>query len=244
MIHNDPDGTNINQDCGSTHIEALQAFVKEKGLDVGFAYDGDADRCLAVDEHGNVVDGDLILYICGKYMKEIGQLKDDMIVTTIMSNIGLYKACDRIGLNYQKTKVGDKYVFENMMENGYRLGGEQSGHIIFSKHATTGDGILTSLKIMEVLLEKKTTLAALASEVKIYPQLLQNLRVTDKKAVLEHPEVRAAIQKVEEALGTDGRILVRESGTEPVLRVMVEATTQELCETYVSQVIDTMKSVM
>lgn len=244
VIHNDPDGTNINQDCGSTHIEALQAFVKEKGLDVGFAYDGDADRCLAVDEHGNVVDGDLILYICGKYMKEIGQLKDDMIVTTIMSNIGLYKACDRIGLNYQKTKVGDKYVFENMMENGYRLGGEQSGHIIFSKHATTGDGILTSLKIMEVLLEKKTTLAALASEVKIYPQLLQNLRVTDKKAVLEHPEVRAAIQKVEEALGTDGRILVRESGTEPVLRVMVEATTQELCETYVSQVIDTMKSVM
>lgn len=244
VIHNDPDGTNINQDCGSTHIEALQAFVKEKRLDVGFAYDGDADRCLAVDEHGNVVDGDLILYICGKYMKEIGQLKDNMIVTTIMSNIGLYKACDRIGLNYQKTKVGDKYVFENMMENGYRLGGEQSGHIIFSKHATTGDGILTSLKVMEVLLEKKATLATLASEVKIYPQLLQNLRVTDKKAVLEHPEVRAAIRRVEEALGTDGRILVRESGTEPVLRVMVEATTQELCTTYVSEVIDTMKNVM
>lgn len=244
VIHNDPDGTNINQDCGSTHIEALQAFVKEKSLDVGFAYDGDADRCLAVDEHGNVVDGDLILYICGKYMKEIGQLKDNMIVTTIMSNIGLYKACDRIGLNYQKTKVGDKYVFENMMENGYRLGGEQSGHIIFSKHATTGDGILTSLKVMEVLLEKKATLATLASEVKIYPQLLQNLRVTDKKAVLEHPEVRAAVRRVEEALGTDGRILVRESGTEPVLRVMVEATTQELCTTYVSEVIDTMKNVM
>lgn len=244
VIHNDPDGTNINQDCGSTHIEALQAFVKEKRLDVGFAYDGDADRCLAVDEHGNVVDGDLILYICGKYMKEIGQLKDNMIVTTIMSNIGLYKACDRIGLNYQKTKVGDKYVFENMMENGYRLGGEQSGHIIFSKHATTGDGILTSLKVMEVLLEKKATLATLASEVKIYPQLLQNLRVTDKKAVLEHPEVRAAVRRVEEALGTDGRILVRESGTEPVLRVMVEATTQELCTTYVSEVIDTMKNVM
>lgn len=244
VIHNDPDGTNINQDCGSTHIEALQALVKEKGLDVGFAYDGDADRCLAVDEHGNVVDGDRILYICGKYMKEIGQLKDNMIVTTIMSNIGLYKACDRIGLNYQKTKVGDKYVFENMMENGYHLGGEQSGHIIFSKHATTGDGILTSLKIMEVLLEKKTTLATLASEVKIYPQLLQNLRVTDKKAVLEHPEVKEAIRKAEEALGTDGRILVRESGTEPVLRVMAEATTQELCEQYVSEIIDTMKKVM
>ncbi len=244
VIHNGPDGTNINKDCGSTHIEALQAFVKEKGLDVGFAYDGDADLCLAVDEHGNVVDGDRILYICGKYMKEIGQLKDDMIVTTIMSNIGLYKACDKIGLKYQKTKVGDKYVFENMMENGYRLGGEQSGHIIFSKHATTGDGILTSLKVMEVLLEKKTTLGTLASEVKIYPQLLQNLEVTDKKAVLEHPEVKEAIREVEQALGTDGRILVRESGTEPLLRVMVEATTQELCEKYVSKVIDTMKRVM
>ena len=244
VIHNGPDGTNINKDCGSTHIEALQAFVKEKGLDVGFAYDGDADRCLAVDEHGNVVDGDRILYICGKYMKEIGQLKDDMIVTTIMSNIGLYKACDKIGLKYQKTKVGDKYVFENMMENGYRLGGEQSGHIIFSKHATTGDGILTSLKVMEVILEKKTTLGTLASEVKIYPQLLQNLEVTDKKAVLEHPEVKEAIREVEQALGTDGRILVRESGTEPLLRVMVEATTQELCEKYVSKVIDTMKRVM
>ena len=244
VIHNDPDGTNINRDCGSTHIEALQAFVKEKGLDIGFAYDGDADRCLAVDEHGNVVDGDLILYICGKYMKEIGQLKDDMIVTTIMSNIGLYKACDKVGLKYQKTKVGDKYVFENMMEHGYRLGGEQSGHIIFSKHATTGDGILTSLKIMEVLLEKKTTLGTLASEVKIYPQLLENLRVTDKQAVLTHPSVTAAIHEVEEALGSDGRILVRESGTEPVLRVMVEATTQELCREHVSKVIDVMKHVM
>ncbi|MCD8098786.1 MAG: phosphoglucosamine mutase [Lachnospiraceae bacterium] len=244
VIHNEPDGTNINKDCGSTHIEALQAFVKEKGLDVGFAYDGDADRCLAVDERGRVVDGDLILYICGTYMKERGQLKDDMIVTTVMSNIGLYKACDRVGLKYQKTKVGDKYVFENMMENGYRLGGEQSGHIIFSKHATTGDGILTSLKIMEVLLEKKTTLGTLASEVQIYPQLLRNLRVTDKQAVLTHPAVQASIAEVEQALGSEGRILVRESGTEPLLRVMVEATTQELCETYVGKVIDAMKSVM
>ncbi|MCC8163037.1 MAG: phosphoglucosamine mutase [Lachnospiraceae bacterium] len=244
VIHNEPDGTNINQDCGSTHIESLQAFVKEKGLDVGFAYDGDADRCLAVDERGNVVDGDLILYICGTYMKERGQLKDDMIVTTVMSNIGLYKACDRVGLKYQKTKVGDKYVFENMMENGYRLGGEQSGHIIFSKHATTGDGILTSLKIMEVLLEKKTTIYSLASEVQIYPQLLRNLRVTDKQAVLTHPVVQASIREVEQALGSDGRILVRESGTEQLLRVMVEATTQELCEKYVGKVIDAMKSVM
>ncbi len=243
-IHNDPDGTNINKGCGSTHIGALQEFVKEKGLDVGFAYDGDADRCLAVDEFGNVVDGDLILYICGKYMKEIGQLKDDMIVTTVMSNIGLYKACDKIGLQYQKTKVGDKYVFENMMEHGYRLGGEQSGHIIFSKHATTGDGILTSLKVMEVILEKKTTLSRLASEVKIYPQLLENLRVTDKKLVFENAKVQQSIKEVEEALGNEGRILVRESGTEPVLRVMVEATTQELCKEYVGKVIDTMKSVM
>ncbi|MCD8195688.1 MAG: phosphoglucosamine mutase [Lachnospiraceae bacterium] len=244
VIHNEPDGTNINKDCGSTHIEALQAFVKEKGLDVGFAYDGDADRCLAVDERGRVVDGDLILYICGTYMKERGQLKDDMIVTTVMSNIGLCKACDRVGLKYQKTKVGDKYVFENMMENGYRLGGEQSGHIIFSKHATTGDGILTSLKIMEVLLEKKTTLGTLASEVQIYPQLLRNLRVTDKQAVLTHPAVQASIAEVERMLGNEGRILVRESGTEPLLRVMVEATTQDLCEQYVEKVIDAMKGVM
>ena len=196
------------------------------------------------DENGNVIDGDLILYVCGKYLKEIGQLKDDMIVTTVMSNIGLYKACDKVGLHYQQTKVGDKYVFENMMENGYRLGGEQSGHIIFSKHATTGDGILTSLKIMEVLLEKKTTLGTLASEVKIYPQLLENLRVTDKKAVLEHPAVKEVIEQVKEDLGSDGRILVRESGTEPLLRVMVEATTQELCKEYVGKVIETMKSIM
>ena len=244
VINAQPDGTNINRDCGSTHIEGLQAFVKEKGLDVGFAYDGDADRCLAVDENGNVIDGDLILYVCGKYLKEIGQLKDDMIVTTVMSNIGLYKACDKVGLHYQQTKVGDKYVFENMMENGYRLGGEQSGHIIFSKHATTGDGILTSLKIMEVLLEKKTTLGTLASEVKIYPQLLENLRVTDKKAVLEHPAVKEVIEQVKKDLGSDGRILVRESGTEPLLRVMVEATTQELCKEYVGKVIETMKSIM
>ena len=190
------------------------------------------------------MDGDLILYVCGKYLKEIGQLKDDMIVTTVMSNIGLYKACDRIGLKYQKTQVGDKYVFENMMENGYRLGGEQSGHIIFSKHATTGDGILTSLKIMEVLLEKKTTLGTLASEVTIYPQLLKNLRVTDKKAVLEHPDVIKAIREVEDELKDDGRILVRESGTEPLLRVMVEATTHELCDRYVTKVIQAMERVM
>lgn len=244
VIHNEPDGTNINTNCGSTHIESLQQFVKDNQLDVGFAYDGDADRCLAVDENGNLIDGDLIMYICGKYLKERGQLHDDTIVTTVMSNIGLYKACDHEGLKYEKTNVGDKYVYENMVKNGHSLGGEQSGHIIFSRHATTGDGILTSLKLMEVILEKKTTLGTLASEAKIYPQLLQNLRVTDKELVLNHPDVIAAEKAVEEALGDDGRILVRASGTEPLLRVMVEAETQELCEKHVAAVIDVMKSVM
>lgn len=244
VIHNQPDGTNINTNCGSTHIESLQKFVVENHLDVGFAYDGDADRCLAVDENGNLIDGDMILYICGKYMRETGKLSNDTVVTTVMSNIGLYKAFDREGIKYEKTNVGDKYVYENMVQNGHSLGGEQSGHIIFSKHATTGDGILTSLKIMEVLLEKKTTLGTLASEVKIYPQLLQNLRVTDKDLVLNHPDVKAAEKAVEEALGDDGRILVRASGTEPLLRVMVEAETQELCEKHVAAVIDAMKAAM
>ncbi len=243
VIHNQPDGTNINKDCGSTHIEALQKFVVENNLDAGFAYDGDADRCLAVDENGSLVDGDLIMYICGKYMKENGLLHDDTVVTTVMSNLGLYKAFDREGIKYEKTAVGDKYVYENMVQNGHSLGGEQSGHIIFSKHATTGDGILTSLKLMEVILEKKTTLGTLASEVKIYPQLLRNLRVTDKELVLNHPDVKAAEKAVEEALGSDGRILVRASGTEPLLRVMVEAETQELCEKHVAAVIDAMESV-
>lgn len=244
VIHNEPDGTNINTDCGSTHIEVLQQFVREKHLDVGFAYDGDADRCIAVDENGNVVDGDLILYICGKYMKEQNALRGDTIVTTIMSNLGLYKACDKIGLKYEKTAVGDKYVYENMTQNGFQLGGEQSGHIIFSKHATTGDGILTSLKIMEVILEKKASLATLASEVKIYPQLLQNLKVSDMDATLNHPAVVKAIAEVEEKLGSDGRVLVRKSGTEPLLRVMVEALTDELCEEHVLHIINAMKSTL
>ena len=244
VIHNEPDGTNINTNCGSTHMESLQKFVVENNLDVGFAYDGDADRCLAVDENGNLIDGDLIMYICGKYMKEKGQLANDTVVTTVMSNIGLYKAFDREGIKYEKTNVGDKYVYENMVQNGHSLGGEQSGHIIFSKHATTGDGILTSLKLMEVLLEKKTTMGTIASEVKIFPQLLQNLRVTDKDVVLNHPDVKQAEKEVEEALGDNGRILVRASGTEPLLRVMVEAETPELCKKYVTKVIDAMKSVM
>ncbi|MDY5846794.1 MAG: phosphoglucosamine mutase [Bariatricus sp.] len=240
VINNEPDGTNINTNCGSTHIEVLQEFVKEKNLDVGFAYDGDADRCIAVDENGNVVDGDLILYVCGKYLKERGQLNGDTIVTTIMSNIGLYKACDKAGIRYEKTKVGDKYVYENMVQNNFMLGGEQSGHIIFSKHATTGDGILTSLMIMEVIMETKQSLGKLTEEVIIYPQLLKNVRVSDKKTARENPEVVKAVEAVAEALGDDGRILVRESGTEPVIRVMVEATTDELCEKYVNQVIDVM----
>ena len=243
VINNEPDGTNINTNCGSTHIEVLQKFVKEKQLDVGFAYDGDADRCIAVDENGEVVDGDRIMYICGKYMKEQGALKDDTIVTTVMSNLGLYKACDKAGIRYEKTAVGDKYVYENMTKNGFQLGGEQSGHIIFSKHATTGDGILTSLKVMEVILEKKASLAALASEVKIYPQLLQNLRVQDMDAVLNAPSVQKAIAEVEERLGTEGRVLVRKSGTEPLLRVMVEAQTDELCEENVLHIINAMKGV-
>ncbi|MCI9133921.1 MAG: phosphoglucosamine mutase [Lachnospiraceae bacterium] len=243
VIHNEPDGTNINTDCGSTHIEVLQQFVREKHLDVGFAYDGDADRCIAVDENGNVVDGDLILYICGKYMKEQNALRGDTIVTTIMSNLGLYKACDKIGLKYEKTAVGDKYVYENMTQNGFQLGGEQSGHIIFSKHATTGDGILTSLKIMEVILEKKASLATLASEVKIYPQLLQNLRVMDMDATLNHQKVQQAIETVEKRLGEEGRVLVRKSGTEPLLRVMVEAQSDELCEECVLSIINAMKGV-
>ena len=237
VINNEPAGTNIKTDCGSTHIHVLQEFVKEKKLDVGFAYDGDADRCIAVDENGKVIDGDLILYICGKYLMEQGRLEGNTIVTTVMSNLGLYKACDKIGMKYEQTAVGDKYVYENMLKNGYILGGEQSGHIIFSKHARTGDGILTSLLIMEVILEKKQSLGTLAGEVKIYPQLLKNVRVTDKKTARENPAVQEAVQKAADELGSDGRILVRESGTEPVIRVMVEAATDEICEKYVNSVV-------
>lgn len=233
----EPDGTNINRGVGSTHIEALQKFVLEHQLDVGFAYDGDADRCLCVDEKGGVVDGDLILYIYGKYMKERGKLLNNTVVTTIMSNFGLYKAFDEAGIDYAKTAVGDKYVYEYMMKNGNRLGGEQSGHIIFSKYATTGDGILTSLKMMEVMLAKKTTLSKLAEPVTIYPQVTVNVRVTDKAAARADSGVQAAIDAVAAKLGSDGRILVRESGTEPVLRVMVECQDHEQCRAYVEEVV-------
>ncbi len=241
VMNNEPNGTNINADCGSTHIRHLQKFVVEQGCDVGFAYDGDADRCLAVDSKGRLVDGDVIMYICGKYMKEQGTLPHNTVVTTVMSNFGLYKAFDREGIRYEKTAVGDKYVYENMSLNGHGLGGEQSGHIIFSKHATTGDGILTSLKVMEVILEKKQTLEKLASEVEIYPQVLKNVRVKDKKAAQEDEAVQAEVAKVTESLGDDGRILLRQSGTEPVVRVMVEAPSMETCEAYVDQVIEVME---
>lgn len=241
VINNQPDGTNINTNCGSTHIEVLQKFVVDNGLDVGFAYDGDADRCIAVDEFGRVVDGDLILYVCGMEMKSKGELINNTIVTTIMSNLGLYKALDREGIAYEKTAVGDKYVYENMMKNGHCIGGEQSGHIIFSKHATTGDGILTSLKIAETMVESKKTLAQLTETVDIYPQLLINVRVADKKQAQEDPDVQKAVREVEESLGNDGRILVRESGTEPLIRVMVEAKTDEICHESVLKVVNVIK---
>ena len=242
VISNNPDGININTNCGSTHIGQLQKYVKEHKLDVGFAYDGDADRCLAVDENGEVVDGDKIMYICGKYMKEQGTLVNNTVVTTIMSNFGLYKAFEREGINFEKTAVGDKYVYENMAQNGHCLGGEQSGHIIFSKNATTGDGILTSLKVMEVILEKKQTLGKLASEIQIYPQVLKNVKVKSKAEAQDDADVQAEVQKAAEALGDTGRILLRQSGTEPVIRVMVESPTDEICEKYVDQVIDVMKA--
>lgn len=242
VINAEPDGTNINMNCGSTHIEVLQKFVMEKGLDVGFAYDGDADRCIAVDDEGHIVDGDLIMYVCGKYMHENGKLNNDTVVTTVMSNFGLYLALDKAGIRYKKTAVGDKYVYENMMQNGHSIGGEQSGHIIFSQLATTGDGILTSLKIMEVMLEKKTKLSELIKPVTIYPQLLVNVKVQDKTAAEQDEDVQAAVKAVEEALGNTGRILVRESGTEPLLRVMVEAETDEICHKYVYRVVDVLKA--
>jgi len=241
VINNEPDGTNINRNCGSTHIEQLQKFVVDNGLDIGFAYDGDADRCFAVDEMGNIVDGDKILYICGVYLKQNNELVNNTVVTTVMSNLGLYKALEKKGIKYEKTAVGDKYVFENMMANGHVLGGEQSGHIIFRKNAVTGDGILTSLKVMEVMLESKTTLSQLHKEVVSYPQLLVNVRVRDKRTALEDKAVSQLIKEIEKELGDDGRILVRGSGTEPVVRVMVEAASQELCSEYVDRVVNLMK---
>lgn len=242
VISNEPNGTNINRDCGSTHMERLKAFVRDKNLDVGFAYDGDADRCIAVDESGSVVNGDLILYICGRYMKEKGRLKNNTIVATIMSNLGFFKACEKAGIACEKTQVGDKYVYENMAQKGHCLGGEQTGHIIFSQYAATGDGILTSLMLMEVIIEKKTTLGTLAGEMTVYPQVLRNVHVGDKRVARENPTVVSAIETAEKNLAEEGRIIVRESGTEPVLRVMVEAKSHELCERYADFIVETMKS--
>ena len=241
VINNEPDGYNINTDCGSTHIEHLQKFVVENGLDVGFAFDGDADRCLAVDEKGNVITGDHIIYIYGLFMKERGKLLNNKVVTTVMSNFGLYKALDKVGIEYDKTAVGDKYVYENMVETGNRIGGEQSGHIIFSKYETTGDGILTALKIMEVMLAKEKPLSELAAPVVFYPQVLKNIRVKSKPEAQNDPDVQAAVAEVADKLGDEGRILVRESGTEPVIRVMVEAGSDEICEKYVDDVIKVIK---
>ena len=232
VINNEPNGLNINNNAGSTHIEGLQKYVVDNGLDVGFAYDGDADRCLCVDELGNVITGDHILYIYGKYMKERGKLDNNTVVTTVMSNFGLYKALDELGIGYAKTAVGDKYVYEYMQQNGCRIGGEQSGHIIFSKYASTGDGILTSLKMMEVMMARKQKMSQLCEGLSIYPQVLQNVRVADKAEALANPEVQAAVDQVTAELGDTGRILVRESGTEPVIRVMVEAESEEICQKY------------
>ncbi len=241
VINNHPDGVNINNNCGSTHMEQLQKFVVDNGLDVGFAYDGDADRCLCIDEKGNIIDGDLILYIYGTYMKERGNLDNNTVVTTVMSNLGLYKAFDEAGISYEKTAVGDKYVYENMSANGHCIGGEQSGHIIFSKYATTGDGILTSIKMMQVMIAKKKTLSELAKPVTIFPQVLKNVRVTDKVVARNDEDVQVAVDEVRKILGDDGRILVRESGTEPVVRVMVEAKTHEICEEQVEKVVNVLK---
>ncbi|HHX56271.1 MAG TPA: phosphoglucosamine mutase [Clostridiales bacterium] len=241
VINDQPNGLNINKNSGSTHMEVLRKHVLDNELDIGFAYDGDADRCLAVDEKGNIIDGDLILYICGLYMKERGELNNETIVTTVMSNIGLYKALDEHGIKYEQTAVGDKHVCENMMQNGHSIGGEQSGHIIFSKHSISGDGILTSLKLMEVMLEKKIPLSDLIKDITIYPQVLKNVRVEDKTIVQEDKKVQDAVEQVAEKLGDDGRILVRESGTEPVIRIMVEAKSDELCNKYVNEVYEVIK---
>ena len=235
-IHNEPNGLNINKNCGSTQIESLAKLVKEKKLDVGFAFDGDADRCLAVDNTGRVLSGDHILYLCGKYMKERGELAGNTIVTTVMSNLGLYQALESIGINTVKTAVGDRFVYEAMQQNGYRLGGEESGHIIFGKYATTGDGILTALKIVEVMLECKETLARLADGVTVYPQLLKNVRVKDKAKVLSSPTLAEVIAREEKHLGKSGRILVRASGTEPLVRVMAEAESEALCQKVVDSI--------
>ncbi len=242
VINASPNGVNINDNAGSTHIEVLQKYVVENGLDAGFAYDGDADRCLCVDEKGNLISGDHILYIYGRYMKERDKLVNNTVVATVMSNFGLFKAFDEIGINYAKTAVGDKYVYEYMKEHGCSIGGEQSGHIIFSKYASTGDGILTSLKIMQVIMSREKKLSELAAPFKVFPQVLENVRVKDKTAAQADPDVQAAVEKASAELGSTGRMLVRESGTEPLVRVMAEAESEEICRKYVDSIVDVLKA--
>ena len=241
VIGDEPNGKNINDACGALSPQNLASEVKRLRADVGFAFDGDADRCLAVDENGSVVNGDKILYVCARNMQTEGRFGNSKVVTTVMSNLGLYKALDEAGIGYEKTDVGDKYVAENMRANGHLIGGEQSGHIIFGKYANTGDGLLTAIKLMQVMLDRKKTLSELAAPVREYPQQLTNVEVDDKDATLNDPAVVAAEQAVTERLGDEGRILVRKSGTEPVLRVMVEAATHALCEENVASVIDAMQ---
>lgn len=241
VIHAEPDGTNINNACGSTHIESLQKLVTDKDLDIGFAYDGDADRCIAVDDQGHIINGDLIMYVCGRYLMERGRLSDNTIVTTVMSNMGLYKACEAAGIRTEQTQVGDKYVAENMTAHNYSLGGEQSGHIIFGQYAATGDGLLTSLMVMQTVIDKKRKLSELASEVRIYPQKLVNVRVRNKKTALSNARVQESVRRVEEKLGQNGRILVRESGTEDLIRIMVEAETDDICRSMTGSVADVLR---
>ena len=238
VINAEPDGTNINRGAGSTHIEGLQRFVVENHCDVGFAYDGDADRCLCVDEHGAVVDGDKIMYIYARYLQERGKLVNNTVVATVMSNLGLFKALDQLGIGYAKTAVGDKNVYEYMAAHHNNIGGEQSGHIIFSKYASTGDGVLTSLKMMEVMMAREKTLSELAAPVTIYPQVLENVRVTDKGMVMTAPLVKQAVEHAEALLQDSGRMLVRESGTEPLIRVMAEAADEETCRKCIRIVVD------
>lgn len=241
VINNTPNGLNINLNCGSTHIEQLQRLVVGNELDVGFAFDGDADRCMAVDEKGRIIDGDLILYIYGKHMHDRGKLEGTKVVTTVMSNIGLYKALDEAGIGYEVTDVGDKYVWENMRRTGNRIGGEQSGHIIFGKYATTGDGVLTAIKLMQAIIDTRQPLSKLAEPVKIYPQVLKNVRVLDKDLALGDPDVRAAEQRAKEILGANGRVLLRASGTEPLVRVMAEAPTEKECEAVIGIIVDAIR---